>query len=129
MSALLIALGGAIGTLGRYWVTLALGEALGAAFPYGTLCVNVVGSFLLAIVAQALAGATMFGTDLRLVLGVGVLGGFTTYSSFNLEALRLLEQGEAAKASGYVLATLVACMAGGALGLAAARLIANGSPP
>jgi CrcB protein len=123
MTALFIALGGAVGTLGRYGVTIALGKWLGAAFPFGTLCVNVLGSFLLGVIAEALGGATVFGADLRLVLGVGVMGGFTTYSSFNLEALRLFEQGQAGKALGYMLVTLIACLAFGALGVAAARII------
>jgi CrcB protein len=127
MSSLLIAVGGAVGTLARYWCTIGLGELLGTAFPFGTFAVNLIGSFLLGIIAQALSGATFGGTDLRLILGVGVMGGFTTYSSFNLETLRLFQQGELTKALGYLFGTLVACLAAGAAGLVLARALAGPS--
>jgi CrcB protein len=124
MAALLVAVGGAIGSLLRYLVTVALAGSLGAAFPYGTLVVNLGGSFLLGVLAEAFGGATILGVDARLVLGVGLLGGFTTYSSFNLELLRLVEEGMLARAALYLGTTLLGCLAAGALGLAAARLLA-----
>lgn len=120
---LLIGIAGGIGTLLRYGLTLALGRALGTAFPFGTLAVNVIGSFLLGVVAEAFSGATIAGTEARLVLGVGLMGGFTTYSSFNLETLRLLQQGDWPRGLGYLAATLFGCLAAGACGLAVARAL------
>jgi CrcB protein len=121
----MIALGGAAGTLLRHGLTIGLGKSLGTQFPFGTLLANLVGSLLLAVVAEALAGATIAGTDARLVLGVGVLGGFTTYSSFNLELLRMLEQGAHGRALLYLGATLGGCLLAGILGLAIARVIVD----
>jgi CrcB protein len=127
MALLLIGLAGAIGTMLRHAITLGLARMAGAAFPFGTLIVNLVGSFLLGVVAQAFSGATIAGVDARLVLGVGLLGGFTTYSSFNLEVIRLFEQGVTGRAVVYLLGTVLGCLAAGVLGLAAARWIAPGS--
>lgn len=123
LTMLWIGIAGGLGTALRYGLTLGLAQTLGTEFPFGTLTVNLLGSFLLGVVAEVFAGATFAGTDLRLVLGVGVMGGFTTYSSFNLEVLRLLEQGAHTKALGYVGATLLGCLLAGAGGLAVAREI------
>lgn len=121
MAALLIAAGGALGSLARYGLGIWLGQVLGAAFPFGTLAVNVLGSFALGVVAEAFSGATVLGTDARLVLGVGVMGGFTTYSSFNLEVLRLLELGQLGKAAAYLAATFAGCLIAGGFGIALVR--------
>ena len=121
MTPVWIALGGAVGTLMRYGLTIGLARSLGTALPYGTLAANVVGSFLLGVVAQAFAGASAGDTDFRLILGIGVMGGFTTYSSFNLEPLRMLEQGDVAKALGYMLGMAVVCLLAGLAGLALGR--------
>lgn len=117
----LVALGGGLGTALRYGAAVAMARWLGVGFPWGTLAVNVIGSFALAIVMEALPERPIGGVEARWVLGTGLLGGFTTYSSFNLETLRLVEQGAWGRASGYVLATLVGCMAAGLAGLAIAR--------
>jgi fluoride exporter len=122
MTVLAIAAGGALGTLARYGLGLWLARVLGLTFPYGTLAVNVIGSFALGVVAGVFAGSTVLGTDARLVLGVGFLGGFTTYSSFNLELLRLFGQGDHAKAGAYLCTTVLGCLAAGALGLWLARV-------
>ena len=125
MSRLLIAAAGAIGTVLRYALSIACGQWFGAVFPFGTLAVNVIGSFALGLVAGSFSGASWLGTDLRLVLGVGLLGGFTTYSSFNLELLRMIEQGALGKASGYLLGTWIGALVAGAIGLVAGRLAAG----
>jgi CrcB protein len=127
MALLLIGLAGAIGTMLRYAITLGLARMAGAAFPFGTLIVNLVGSFLLGVVAQAFSGATIAGVDARLVLGVGLLGGFTTYSSFNLEVIRLFEQAAFVRGFGYLFGTLLGCLAAGVLGLAVGRLMGGSS--
>jgi len=120
---LLIALGGALGTSLRYGVgKLSAEQAAGAGwFPSGTFAVNLLGSLLLGLLFVLGEGRSLLGVDLRLVLGTGLMGGFTTYSSFNLETLRLLEAGQTGRALLYVAITLGSCLVGGALGLALGR--------
>lgn len=123
MTWLLIGLGGAAGTLLRYGLSLLLADqTLATGWPLGTLAANVAGSLLLGVVMELAHGAELLGTDLRLVLGVGVMGGFTTYSSFNLETLRLAQEGHAWRAAAYVAATVVVCLLAGLAGLWLARL-------
>ncbi len=127
MKLLLLALAGGLGTLLRYGLSLVdatrvLGER-GAWFPLGTLLANIAGSTLLAVVFVSAKDRLVPGTDvpLSLVLGTGVMGGFTTYSTFNLESLRLLEGGHTGRALMYVVVTLASCALGGWLGLSLAR--------
>jgi CrcB protein len=117
-----ICVGGAAGTAGRYLLTLWAADRLGASFPYGTLAVNLIGCFLIAIVVQ-LAAAGEWPVTLRLALTTGVLGGFTTYSAFNHDTLRLFSEGQGGLALTYVAATLVGGLLCGGLGLAVARLL------
>ena len=114
-----ICLGGAAGTGARYLLSGWLLRAAGPGFPWGTLAVNVIGSFLLGVLLQ-LSRAT----DLRLALTIGVMGGFTTYSSFNFETLQYLLRDEWLTAFAYVAATLLVCLTAGALGLLCGRLLA-----
>lgn len=123
MTWLLVALGGAAGSALRYGVNLGAIAMLGVSWPYGTFIVNVLGSFALGVVMEALGGRMLAGVDLRLVLGTGLLGGFTTYSSFNLETIRLWEQGAQGRAAAYAIATAVVCLGAGFLGLVAARAL------
>jgi CrcB protein len=123
MSTLVIGLAGAVGTVLRYWITLGLAQRFGVLFPWGTLVVNVTGSFLLGAVTQAFSGATIAGVDARLVLGLGLLGGFTTYSAFKLEMIRMFEQEAPVRALLYMICTLLGCLAAGVLGIASARWI------
>jgi fluoride exporter len=116
---LVICLGGAIGTGGRYLVSLAMAR-LGN-FPIATLAVNLVGSFLISAVMTwaAARGAAAEGT--RLFLVTGVLGGFTTYSSFNFETLRLVQAGAPGLAALNVALTVAGCLAAGMAGFVLAR--------
>lgn len=119
MRFLAICLGGAVGTGLRYLVTLASAGVLGS-FPLGTLIVNVSGSFLLgAITHLALRG--VISSDVRLVLGTGMMGGLTTYSTFNTETIQYLEDGAWLLAGTNVGLTFVSCLVGGFAGFAAAR--------
>lgn len=122
---LLIGLAGALGTLSRYFVGVYAGRALGAGFPYGTLIVNVLGCFLIAVVSQLALSTTLISPTLRMTLTTGFMGGFTTYSSFNYETTNLLR--ERAWATGFlnVGVTVVGCFVAGLLGLAVARRIAG----
>ena len=97
-----IALGGALGASGRHLIGQAVQNWSGDGFPYGTLSVNVLGSFLMGVLVGWLALKVDGGENWRLFLGVGVLGGFTTFSAFSLEAIQLLERKAYGPFSGYV---------------------------
>ena len=87
---MMVGLGGGLGAMMRHLVGWGSLRLLGPGFPWGTLCVNVVGSFAMGLLIGAMARHG--GTDnLRLFLGVGLLGGFTTFSAFSMDAIRLLE--------------------------------------
>lgn len=118
---LLVCSGGALGTGVRYLVGRALVDHMGPRFPWGTLTVNLVGSFILAIVATLATRTSWMTADLRAVLGVGLMGGFTTYSSFNQETLLMLEAGAVRIALAYIGATLVGALVMGALGIVLTR--------
>jgi CrcB protein len=117
---LLICLAGAAGTGARYLVALWSAQRFGSAFPYGTLVVNVAGCFLIALIMH-LAMANAWPATLRVALTVGFLGGFTTYSSFNYETMRLVEEGAVATALLNVVVTLGAGFTAGMTGLLLAR--------
>jgi CrcB protein len=124
MSFLWVCLGGAVGSGARYLVHAGMVRAFGPDFPWGTFTVNLVGSFVMSwIMWMALHTQTMSPT-VRLALTAGVLGGFTTYSSFNYETLHLASSGRWASALLNVGLTLVGCAAAGIAGWsAAARLL------
>jgi fluoride exporter len=122
---LLIGLAGAAGTLSRYGVGLWARSALGASFPYGTLIVNVVGSFLIALVAELAISTTLISPTVRLTLMTGFMGGLTTYSSFNFETTNLLRERAWALSFANLAATLFGCFVAGWLGLMAARKLAG----
>jgi fluoride exporter len=120
----LVCLGGAVGTGARFLVANGAVKWLGPAFPHGTLAVNVLGSLLLGIIAELALQGTL-GPDARAVLASGVMGGFTTYSSFNQETLGYLERGAWLLGGGYLLLTVAGCLAAGAVGVAAARWLVS----
>ncbi|MGA2447478.1 MAG: fluoride efflux transporter CrcB [Polyangiaceae bacterium] len=115
-----ICVAGAVGTAVRYLVGLAAARFVGTGLPLGTIAVNVVGCFLMSIVAAAGAKA-IISPGTRLVLATGFIGGLTTYSAFNWETLALAREGAWGVAEFYAALTLVACMASGLLGLTLAR--------
>lgn len=118
MKLLLVALGGALGSAARYGVGLAAARLFGLGFPWGTLVVNALGGLAMGVLFVRIGPEQ---ESLRLLLGVGVLGGFTTFSAFSIESLRLMEQGPAPAAL-YIAASLVlsigACWLGYSLGRA-----------
>ncbi len=122
---LLICLGGAAGTGARYLVATGMLRWLGPSFPFGTLTVNVVGSFLLGVIMELGLGYGAIDPDLRVILATGVMGGFTTYSSFNFETVGYFERGAWLLGGAYLLATLVGCFLVGVLGVATARWMAG----
>lgn len=126
MSKLLLACaGGAIGSGARYLVGSWAVATLGPGFPWGTLAVNLVGSFLLGVVTYLGLVVGSIGPDLRIFLAVGVLGGFTTYSSFNHETVALAQRGQWGVAAAYVGATLVGAWVAGLSGLLLARFLGS----
>ncbi len=119
---LLVAAGGAVGASARYAVTLLTPPANGA-FPWHTLGVNVAGSFLLGLLTAVLP-QTDAGERWRLLVGVGALGGFTTFSTFSVEALTLARGDQWLPAAAYVLGSVALALAGAAAGYAAGRALA-----
>ena len=118
---LAIAAGGAIGALLRYWTSIAVHSRLGSAFPYGTLIVNILGSLLMGFLYIWLIDRLVAGPVVRAFLLVGVLGAFTTFSTFSIETLNLLEAGHVGKALVNVLASVTLCIAAAGLGVLGAR--------
>jgi len=124
-SSLLVALGGAGGAWARYVFGRAtsclIGPVRASAFPWATLGVNVLGCIAMGLLAGWLAHRGDGGETWRLLLGTGVLGGFTTFSAFGLEFTHLAERGDIALAAGYVALSLAACLGGVFAGLALMR--------
>ncbi len=118
-TVLQVAIGGALGAVGRYLTGLAAVRFLGAGYPWGTLTVNVVGSFAIGVLFVVLM--TKDASRLSPFLLTGVLGGFTTFSAFSLDALKLFEKGQPGLAAGYILASVVFSLLAVFLGAIVAR--------
>ncbi len=121
-----ICLGGAAGTGARYLLSGWALAALGPSFPYGTLAVNLIGSFCVGLLMQVGIATPLLSPAARLTLTTGVMGGFTTYSTFNYETIRYAQDGSWALALVNVGATLAGCLAAGVLGVAAGRALFGG---
>ena len=120
MSCLRVGLGGALGAMARFGV----GRIVGAtALPWATLSVNVLGGFAMGLLAGWLAFRGSGGEGWRLLLGVGVLGGFTTFSAFSLEVMLMLERGAMLTAIGYALTSVLLSVAALALGLGLSKAV------
>ena len=104
---LLVAAGGAVGSVLRYLVGLWTLRSFGPAFPWGTLTVNVTGSFLIGVLAEAIARKFGASVEMRVFLITGILGGYTTFSAFSLDAMTLLERGEPVTALIYVASSVL----------------------
>lgn len=122
-SLLLVMAGGAVGAGLRHLVGRAMLAVAGAGWPWGTLTVNIVGGLAMGLLAGVLA-RTASGEFWRLLLGVGVLGGFTTFSSFSLEAMLMLERGEIVGLFGYVALSVLGAIGALAIGLHLSRTFA-----
>ncbi len=118
---LLVALGGATGSVLRYVVGHWSLRVFGPAFPWGTLVVNIAGSFAIGLVAELIARRFNAPVEMRLLLLTGFLGGFTTFSAFSLDALVLFERGAAITAAVYVAASIGLSLAAVVGGLALGR--------
>ena len=123
MQAVLVFLGAGLGGALRHGVNVGCARLCGAAFPWGTLTVNVVGSLAMGLIAGwlALRAEAGWSQPLRLFLATGILGGFTTFSAFSLDSMLLWERGQAGAAFAYVAGSVAASIGALALGLAAVR--------
>lgn len=122
-TVLYVGLGGAIGAVCRYLSVIYISRLAGPLFPYGTLAVNALGSFLIGICAGLIIKEHL-SQDMRMFLVVGILGGFTTFSSFSFEVVSLIERGQAFSAFGYVAASLILGIGFAFLGLTLTRMAA-----
>ncbi len=119
-AVIMVAAGGAVGSLGRYWVGMAMARILGDGFPWGTLLINVLGSFVIgAAGGLTAAGGRMDGDmTIRLLVMTGLCGGFTTFSAFSLQTVFLLRAGQPMAALANVAASAGLCLLATFAGLA-----------
>jgi fluoride exporter len=122
VNALLVALGGAIGAVARYGVTTAAIRIFGSSFPYGTMIVNVAGSFAIGLVIAFLLRKYPEHEAARLFLATGILGGFTTFSAFSMDVMNLLQRGEPGSAFAYIVGSVVLSIAAVFAGFALIRM-------
>ena len=120
-----IGLGSALGGMARYWMSGVIARTVGETFPWGTLVVNVVGSFIIGFVAILTAhdGRVFLSSTTRLALMTGFCGGYTTFSSFSLQTLNLLNDGEYVYAGANIVISVVICLVAVWAGAAAANCI------
>ncbi len=108
---LAVAAGGALGAVGRYLVVVQVGHWLGTSFPYGTITVNVLGSFAMGALIETIALVWSTSLEMRAFLAVGMLGAFTTFSTFSMDVALLSERGAFGPAFLYVLSSVVLSIA------------------
>ncbi len=123
MQSLAIATGGAAGALMRYWVSTGIYAILGRSFPWGTLTVNILGSLAMGILYILLLERLSVSPEIRALLLVGFLGAFTTFSTFSIETLNLIEQASYLKAILNVVVSVVACIGAAWIGILIGRQI------
>ena len=123
MHLVYIALFGALGCLSRYWVAECTYFLLGRAFPHGTLVVNLLGSLLLGFLMEWTLRGPLLIPELRLGLGVGFMGGFTTFSTFSYETWMLIEEGSLMQAGVNILLNVMICVLFAGLGIWLARQV------
>ena len=120
---LFIAAGGALGAVGRYLTMLGVGAVVGVGYPYGTLVVNILGSFVLGALVETLALSWSPSEEVRALLVVGMLGAFTTFSTFSLDVILQLERGNLSSAAVYILSSVTFSVLGLFAGLRLMRLV------
>ena len=124
-SFLLVGAGGALGAMSRYGFSVLVGRLWPMSFPLATLLINIIGSLAMGLFVGLMARLLpTWQNEARLFVAVGILGGFTTFSSFSLDAIVLIERGEMLQAIGYVLLSVVLCLIGLYLGLLVTRGVA-----
>ena len=121
MVLLYIAFGSAVGGATRYLLGGLVQRQTGGTFPVGTLLINITGSFLLGLIYRYSADSALISPEVRAMLTIGFCGGYTTFSSFSYESVRLIEDGQFARAAAYVALSVLLCLGGTMLGIAAGR--------
>lgn len=119
-----VAIGGAFGSVARYLTAQWFGRLFGTGFPWATLTVNIVGSFVMGLLVGLMAHAWSPPAEVRAFLTVGILGGFTTFSTFSLDVAVMLERGDIGVAAAYVLSSLIIGIGGLFAGLYLVRMVA-----
>jgi CrcB protein len=122
-----VAVGGALGSMARFWLGNAMVLAVGSEFPWGTLLINVIGSFVISFFGMLTGTSQRFPMpyEARVFVTVGLCGGFTTFSSFSLQTIELARTGQAGRAGIYIAASVILCLAACALGFVAAAALDN----
>jgi CrcB protein len=120
---MIVGIGGFIGSAGRNWISLMSYRVLGQDFPYGTLIVNLVGSFLIGLLMTLFEERHVIHVDLRIFLTVGILGGFTTFSSFSYETIALLREGTYTLGIINILLSVFICFAATWFGTIVGKLV------
>jgi CrcB protein len=123
MNSLLVFLGGGIGATARYGLQGAVYKMTGAGFPYGTLVVNVLGSFLIGLLITSFGERFMVNPSLRVFLTIGILGGFTTFSSFSYETMALLRDGSYMLGLANIALSVVVCLGATWIGIMVGKLL------
>jgi CrcB protein len=118
-----VAAGGALGSMARYWLATVVAGLTGPQFPWGTLLINILGSFVIGWFGAltGTGGAMDVPADIRVFVLVGICGGFTTFSSFSMQTLELLQAGELMSAGAYILGSVALCLCGVWAGVVAGR--------
>jgi CrcB protein len=119
----LVFLGGGLGAAARYWLQGVVYRFIGTDFPYGTFLVNVLGCFLIGILMAVFEGRYMANPSLRVFLAIGILGGFTTYSSFSFETIALLREGNYFGGTANVIYTTLNCLGATWIGTLIGKLL------
>src|SRR5438105_2390106 len=117
LRVLLVFLGSGFGGVLRFLLGTWAARQLGTGFPYGTITINLLGSFFISVIMYLGLNTDLIGPDLRLALTTGIMGGFTTYSTFNYESIALLQQGAFTLGAANILATVVLCLVAGGGGI------------
>jgi len=118
-----VAIGGALGSTARYLTAEAFSRWIGTGFPWATLTVNIVGSACMGLLAGLMAHVWSLPTEMRLFLTTGILGGFTTFSTFSLDVASMLQRGDFSTAAAYMLSSLVIGIGGLFAGLYLVRMV------
>jgi len=118
VATLVVGIGSAIGGVARYWMAVGVARLTGEAFPWGTLFINIIGSFFIAYFGTLTLpdGPQPASASLRLFVMVGLCGGYTTFSSFSFQTIELLRSGESVRALTYIVASVVLCLVGTVIG-------------
>ena len=120
---LMVGVGGGLGSILRFWLGSYIGSRMGARFPYGTFVVNITGSFLIGLVFAFLTARTQWSPNWRYLIPIGFIGGYTTFSSFEFETLRMIQDGQIGLGLFYVASSVVVGFAAVWGGMMAGRAI------